>query len=449
MPIPDFLAETPPAYWLRNARLPLACLDHSTPWAVPMPDPLVSPLAAPLVAAHLKIEAGIITAIVPIDYALDPDQPAWDLGQGMVWPCFVDVHTHLDKGHIWPRQPNPDGTFEAALAGVIADRRQHWSWQELYPRMAFALRCSYAHGTQALRTHLDCGEGQEQISFALLQQLQADWADKLTLQGVPLVPIDYYDRPESGELVNLIADHGGILGAVLYPQPGLRQKIEGIFRLAQARGLDLDFHADESLDPQAEGLRLVAETRLKLEFTGQVTCGHCCSLSTQPEARAQETIDLVSRARIAVVSLPLCNLYLQDRRPGRTPRYRGVTLVNELDQSGAAVALASDNCRDPFFAYGDHDMVEVFTQSVRIGHLDHPLGHWPRAVTQTPAQIMGLQGAGELGVGRSADLVVLKARTFNEMLSRPQADRIVLRRGRAIDSTLPDYSELDELLASK
>ena len=105
--------------------------------------------------------------------------------------------------------------------------------------------------------------------------------------------------------------------------------------------------------------------------------------------------------------------------------------------------------RDPFFAYGDHDMVEVFTQAVRIGHLDHPLGNWPQAITQRPATIMGLQDIGMLGLGRNADLVLFKARTFNEMLSRPQADRIVLRRGRAIDSTLPDYRELDELLACK
>ncbi len=449
MPIPDFPTETLPAYWLQNVRLPRACLDHSIPWAAPIPELVAPPLAEPLVAAHLKVEAGKITAILPTDQPLDPHQPAWDLGQGLVWPCFVDVHTHLDKGHIWPRQPNPDGTFEAALDSVVSDRRLHWTREDLYPRMSFALRCSYAHGTQALRTHLDCGDGQEHISFALLRDLQAEWADKITLQGVPLVAIDYYDRPESAELVNLIADHGGILGAVLYPQPGLREKIEGIFRLAQARGLDLDFHADESLDPEAEGLRLVAQTRLNLGFTGQVTCGHCCSLSVQPESKAQETIDLVSRAGIAVVSLPMCNLYLQDRRPGQTPRYRGVTLVNELDQSGAAVALASDNCRDPFFAYGDHDMVEVFTQAVRIGHLDHPLGNWPRAITHTPAAMMGLGDVGMVGVGRSADLVLFKARTFNEMLSRPQGDRIVLRRGRAIDTTLPDYSELDGLLACK
>lgn len=449
MPIPNFVTEITPSYWLQNVRLPLACLDDSIPWASTIPTSMGPSLTEPLIEAHVRVEVGKITTILPANQALDPNQPIWDLSQGMVWPCFVDVHTHLDKGHIWPRQPNPHGTFEAALDSVVRDRRRHWTREDLYPRMSFALRCSYAHGTQALRTHLDCGEGQEKTSFALLRDLQAEWADKITLQGVPLVAIDYYDRPESLELADLVADHGGILGAVLYPQPGLREKIEGVFRLAQARGLDLDFHADESLDSEAEGLHLVAQTRLNLEFTGQVTCGHCCSLSVQPESKAQETIDLVSRAGIAVVSLPMCNLYLQDRRPGQTPRYRGVTLVNELNQRGATVALASDNCRDPFFAYGDHDMVEVFTQAVRIGHLDHPLGNWPQAITQRPATIMGFQDIGMLGLGRNADLVLFKARTFNEMLSRPQADRIVLRRGRAIDSTLPDYRELDELLACK
>jgi cytosine deaminase len=49
--------------------------------------------------------------------------------------------------------------------------------------------------------------------------------------------------------------------------------------------------------------------------------------------------------------------------------------------------------------------------------------------------------------GAPADLVLFRARTFTEFLSRPQADRTVLRSGKAIDTTLPDYRELDELLA--
>ena len=38
------------------------------------------------------------------------------------------------------------------------------------------------------------------------------------------------------------------------------------------------------------------------------------------------------------------------------------------------VAVASDNCRDPFYGYGDLDLVEVFREAVRIAHLDRPLG---------------------------------------------------------------------------
>jgi len=35
---------------------------------------------------------------------------------------------------------------------------------------------------------------------------------------------------------------------------------------------------------------------------------------------------------------------------------------------------------------------------------------------------------------------------MSEMLSRTQGDRIVLRHGRTIDTSLPDYRDLDPLL---
>ena len=45
-----------------------------------------------------------------------------DMARAMVFPCFTDMHTHLDKGHIWPRAANPDGTFYGALTTVGTDR---------------------------------------------------------------------------------------------------------------------------------------------------------------------------------------------------------------------------------------------------------------------------------------------------------------------------------------
>ncbi len=42
--------------------------------------------------------------------------------------------------------------------------------------------------------------------------------------------------------------------------------------------------------------------------------------------------------------------------------------------------------------------------------------------------------------------MIVRAREWTELFARPQADRIVLRAGRAIDTTLPDYAELDDLM---
>ena len=46
----------------------------------------------------------------------------------------------------------------------------------------------------------------------------------------------------------------------------------------------------------------------------------------------------------------------------RTPRWRGITTLHEARAAGCEVVLASDNTRDQFYAYGDLDMLEVFTQ---------------------------------------------------------------------------------------
>ena len=77
--------------------------------------------------------------------------PAADRGStwsGAGWPCPADLHTHLDKSHIWPRQENPDGTFMGALKAVERDRETNWSAGDVAARMEFGLKCTYAHGTR-------------------------------------------------------------------------------------------------------------------------------------------------------------------------------------------------------------------------------------------------------------------------------------------------------------
>ena len=70
-----------------------------------------------------------------------------DLAGGMVWPTFLDLHTHVDKAHTCERSRNEDGSLDGA--GVSCDSDEaHWTEDELRRRMHFALRCAYAHGAR-------------------------------------------------------------------------------------------------------------------------------------------------------------------------------------------------------------------------------------------------------------------------------------------------------------
>lgn len=374
------------------------------------------------------------------------DVPVIDMGGAIVLPCFIDMHTHLDKGHIWPRSPNPDGSFMGALTTVGADREASWTAEDVRARMDFALRCAYAHGTRAIRTHIDSIAPQDTISWPVFAQMRDIWAGRIDLQGAALAGVDRVDMEgDYARTADIVAEHGGILGLVTYPVANLRAQLHSFFKLAIERDLEVDFHADETGDPAAATLRMIAETVLELGYDKPVTVGHCCSLAVQPEAEALETLDLVARAGLNIVSLPMCNMYLQDRASGRTPRWRGVTLAHEMKARGINISFASDNTRDPFYAYGDLDMLEVLREATRIAHLDHSDPDWINAFLANPATACSVP-APSLAPGAPADLVILRARSWTEALARPQSDRIVLRQGRAIDRTLPDYSELDHLM---
>jgi cytosine deaminase len=401
--------------------------------------------------ADLRISHGVIATVAPAGSAPE----GVDLRFGMALPCFMDVHTHLDKGHIWPRSPNPDGTFMGALTAVTGDREKSWSADDMQARFRFGLRCSFAHGTSAIRTHLDTYLPHAHQSWSVFSRLRDEWAGMIALEAVSICPIDRFAGDQGAEIADLVAAHGGILGFVtrltgqgegVIP-PGFQDLLDHCFALAEARGLDLDLHVDESGETEAATLPLIARTAIRRRFTGRIQVGHICSLSLQKDEVIAETISLVRDAGISVVSLPMCNMYLQGRSPGRTPRWRGVTLLHELAAAGVPVSVASDNCRDPFFAFGDHDMLEVFREAVRIAHLDHPVEPWIAAVTATPASVMRREA--KLREGAAADMVLLRARAWHEALSRQQADRIVLRAGRPIDTTLPDYAELDALIARR
>ena len=395
-----------------------------------------------------------------------------DARGGVMLPCFADIHTHIDKAHTCERSANIDGSLRGADDACTRDAK-YWSVDDCKRRMDFALRSAYCYGTSALRTHLMSSDPvQKEYAWEAFRQLRSEWEGKIELQGVSLSVLSFFrDEVRARKLASEVRASGGVFGcAVSCSDEGgtalddvttcgdeIHGLLDVVFTIANEFGLDLDFHVDENGNAESRGLLHIAHAAMRNNFQGSIVCGHCCALAVQPDDVAAEIIEATRKANITVVSLPQVNQWLQNRDQygAKTPTRRGVTRVKELATAGVPVCLASDNTRDQFFAYGDCDMLDVFRTSIFIAHLDRcgndgTLASWPLSVAANPARAMKLDKTfGYIAPGAKADFILFHARTYSELFSRPQHDRVLIRHGIRVQSRLPEYTELDDLNAKR
>ena len=118
--------------------------------------------------------------------------------------------------------------------------------------MDFSLRCAFAHGSGAIRTHLDSLGKQAAISWPVFAEMREQWRDRIALEAVALFPVDLAVDDEAAfrAIVETVARHGGILGGITFlggaPGPRLELALDRLFAMAIAHGLDLDLHVDEA-----------------------------------------------------------------------------------------------------------------------------------------------------------------------------------------------------------
>src|SRR5438309_9644027 len=86
-------------YRRRNATVPAPLLSERPPGVSVSPDGLM--------VVDVFVRDGLIAAVVAPETREGP-KASVDLARGLVWPCLIDVHTHLDKGHTWERAANQD-----------------------------------------------------------------------------------------------------------------------------------------------------------------------------------------------------------------------------------------------------------------------------------------------------------------------------------------------------
>jgi len=482
-------------FWIQNVRIPVAVLPETFRTKGDKDEGLVD--------CHVRIEAGKIAEIVASSNAAEKDDqqqqarivPSSSLlswlfsatgttttvnGHGcLFFPCFVDAHTHLVKTQIVPRLRNQTGTMGEAIAVELQDQALHWSDASQIQRlMDFGIQCAVHHGTKALRTHLDgCAADDPSVVQAVYQAYDQTVvqcaAQGVTLQGVAnLFLPQWRQEPLATEHADRAAQHANTVLGAYVGNPSSNDKVQTVEALkallahAQRCRMDVDLHVDESNDVSCCALLSLVGAlghARQRGYKGKVVLGHCCALSLQDEATQQVICRYLAELKnVYVVANPFTNLGLQDRRGSkrpfgtdipadvpRTPQWRGLTIVQELEAAGVTTAVASDNVRDHWYSFGDFDLLSVWGIGLQLLHLDTipSAGAWAHLCTDAPARAMGLSS--RFALGEPADGILFpRARRVSELLARPQMDRIVIRNGKVQTTSLPDFADLDDLVAN-
>ncbi len=401
----------------------------------------------------ILVDQGHIVAVGPALAAQAADSV--DVGGLLVSPPFVDAHFHLDAALSYglPRV-NASGTL---LEGIAL-------WGELKPTLTReaiverALRyCDWAvaRGLLAVRTHVDTCDPRLLACEALLEVKRrvAPYLD-LQLVAFPQDGILRYDprRDDPSCTVSALAllqrslDMGvDVVGGIPHFERTMADGAESVRLLceeAARRGLRVDMHCDETDDPMSRHIETLAAQTHRLGLGGRVNGSHLTSMHSMDNYYVSKLIPLMREAGVSAVANPLINITIQGRHD-TYPKRRGMTRVPELLAAGIDVAFGHDCVMDPWYSLGSADMLEVAAMGLHVAQMtgQQAMRDCYRAVTETPAKILGLDGYG-IAPGCHADLVLLGARDPVEAI-RLRAPRLkVWRRGRLVAQSASAEAQL-------
>lgn len=364
----------------------------------------------------LTVADGRVTSITPVA------GPA----QAVVLPLVIDPHVHLDKTHTAYRctatKPGLFGAIDAMSQDLV-----NWTADDLRARITIGMEDSYANGVGATRSHVDWNSPGVPTAWYVMGEVAQDWQGRLLLQRASLSGIDLLGDPDHGPAIAArVARDAAVLGCFIYRHADIAERLARVFALAETHGLQLDFHVDEGLEPQANAFDDIVRMTAQFGMAGRVVCGHACSLSIRADLDVARVLDAAGRAGVALTVLPTTNLHLQDMAPGRTPRLRGLAPMHELRAAGVQVLLGADNVRDPFYPYGSYDPVEVLRLATLTAHLTP--AEWLDTITTAPATAMGIAPP-LIATGAAADFIIIQGADWAEALSSPRAIRQVVRAG--------------------
>jgi len=392
----------------------------------------------------VAVAGGRIAAVGP---GLDARAPVEiDAAGRLLSPPFVDAHFHLDAvlSHGQPRT-NVSGTLLEGIA-LWSELKPLLTPQAVMDRALAYCDWAVARGLLAIRAHVDVCDDRL-VGVEALLEVRRRVAPYLDLQLVAFPQDGLFRAPNAVANLKRALDRGvDVIGGIPHFERTMAEGAESVrvlCELAAERGLRVDLHCDETDDPMSRHIETLAFHTQRLGLGGRVTGSHLTSMHSMDNYYVSKLIPLIREAGVAAIANPLINIVIQGRHD-TYPKRRGLTRVPELMAAGVPVAFGQDCVLDPWYSLGSGDMLEVAHMGLHVAQMTGAaaMREAYRAVTETPARIMGLEGYG-LEVGCHGDFVLLDASSPVEAL-RLRAPRIaVVRRGRVISRSPGSRCELD------
>ena len=357
----------------------------------------------------------------------------------MAVPGFVEPHIHLDKALISERAAvNISGTLTKAIE-ILWEIKRNYTVDEIADRASRVLAQALANGISRLRTHVDVDPiGGTRPAEGLIRARDR-FRDLMDIQIVAFPQEGIVQSPGTEALMRQVMKLGvDVVGGMPFneksPQDS-RRHIEIAFEIAREFDADIDMHVDETDDPMARTLEVLAELTIKNGWQGRATAGHTCALASYPRNYADHVIERLREANINMIANPATNLMLQGRLDDY-PKRRGVTQVKELLAAGVNVACGQDCVHDTFYPFGQNDPLEIAFLLCHASQMSQPpeILTVMDMVTNNGARALRVPDF-RVAIGNIADLVVLDARDPREAFATRMPRRWVIRKGKLIAET--------------
>src|SRR5262245_59687074 len=238
----------------------------------------------------------------------------------VVTPGLVDAHIHLDKALLSDRAPSVEGTLAEALRDTAAAKRR-FTVDDIRARARRILDLAVAHGTIAMRSHVEVDPIVGLKGLKALQPLRDEYAGAIDLQLCAFAQEGILQSPGTEALLGQALQSGAdLVGGCPYNDSDPHAQIDIVFRLAREFGVDADFHVDFFDEPEHLHVRYIAEQTIRHGWQGRVAVGHASELAALPPADQETLVALIREAGLGVIVLPATDLYLMGRKDLRNPR---------------------------------------------------------------------------------------------------------------------------------